>query len=130
MKKLFIVFGKNSEDIQRLISRMMVVLMHDNCITVYADRDDDHEALEETLDAIRARGGCNNDNTVVYAGDNLTLLKANIPCACIDLAILKDKVTEGAGGESGIPLTEYLAETMLEGALLSLMNDNKRQKQG
>ncbi len=126
MKKLFFVFGKNSEEMQRLISRMMVVLMHDNCITVYADRDDENEALEETLDAIRARGGGNNDNTVVYAGDNLTLLKANVPCACINLVTLKDKVTEGAGGDSDIPLTKHLTETMLEGALLSLMNDNKR----
>ena len=125
MKKLFIVFGKGSEEMQYLISGMKELIAHDNNQIVFPSSHLEHEVLEETLESIRKIGHrSNKDNVVIYAGDNMSLLKANMPCACFSLTDLKDSLF-GAMDNNSTPLAKSLVKTMLKGALLALMNDEE-----
>ncbi|MFA6194984.1 MAG: hypothetical protein WC719_04655 [Patescibacteria group bacterium] len=125
MKKLFIVFGKGSEEMQYLISGMKELIAHDNNQIVFPSSHLEHEVLEETLESIRKIGDHNNNNNVVvYAGDNMDLLKANMPCACFSLTDLKDALA-GVMDNNDTPLAKLMVKKMLKGALMELMNGDE-----
>lgn len=124
MKKLFIVFGKNSEEMQCLVSKNKDLILHENSQLIFSSFDSKQGILDETLESVRKIGDRdNNNNVVVYAGDNMDLLKANMPCACFSLIDLKDALI-GVMDNNNTPLAKSLVETMLKGALMELMDDN------
>lgn len=127
MKKLFIVFGKNSEEMQRLIGEMKDLITHDNSQIVFPGFDSRNGLLDEVLESVRKIGHRNNNyNVVVYAGDNTDLLKAYTPCACFSLTDLRDALV-GVMDNNNTPLAKSLVKTMLKGALMELMTDNNEE---
>lgn len=124
MKKIFLVLGANSGDAAGWIAAMRPSKDKQNGIVVFTNEDNETKALEKTLLAPRLYGEGDYKNLVVaYFGDNLGLLKANLPCPGLDLYLLSEKLKEAVGGFS-TPKDIHLVLTLMTGGLQKFIEED------
>ena len=99
MKKVFIIFGANvgGEFVQK--EHVMNALPETNHIELNLTSASPHAALAKVIDLLRQN--CPDGYhkaVVVYVGENLYLLRDNLPCDRLDLGLLKRKLMEVTDG--------------------------------
>jgi hypothetical protein len=125
MKRLFLVLGSNSGDAAAWTCNLRPSKDKHNGIIVFTYEDTSHKALEKTLGAIRICGDSDYNNMVVaYFGDNLHLLKANLPCPSLDLYLLAEKLKEAVGGFDS-PRDIKLVLDLLTGGLQRFLTEDE-----
>lgn len=95
MKKLFLIFGKNSREDMQLAYNLPSVRFGYQGFIIYTLNDDELTASLRIKTAIQVYGGNDYDNIlVVYSGSNLDFFKKTTPYQKLDISDLKNKLTE------------------------------------
>lgn len=99
MKKLLIVFGNEpGEFMKKLITSFLMLDSSFSAFTTSITKKEPGEALQQVLAHIRMKFLGEEDLFVVYAGDNLHLLKNNLPFDGLDLSAFFELSKQAVGG--------------------------------
>ncbi|HPT29889.1 MAG TPA: hypothetical protein PK526_03050 [bacterium] len=120
MKNLNIfVFGSDSKIELDLCDNVLPSL---GSVRIFATDGSDQEVLFSTLELIRLHPEIKyQDMLVLYSGNNCHMLQANLPCDNLDMALLRNKLVEVAGGYS-TPQQKHVVRCLFAGGILHLCN--------
>lgn len=110
MRRLFIVYGTNS-NAEKVLTPHILEDLETNEVCVIRLKDlDPHAALKHVLEALRPYEKNYQNLLVAYSGENLHLLQDNLPCRKVDMATLRIKTIERIGGSKTERDQEVLAQ--------------------
>lgn len=98
-KKLFVVYGSNSNEEKALSVNFVEEIPLINCCVIIVRITTYESALKHILEAIKPQAENQYQNVLLaFSGDNINLLSKDLPCQCINMKHVKEKMIEKNNG--------------------------------
>ncbi len=98
-KKLFIVYGFNSNEEKALcVNLVEEIPLRNRCVVCVRDAEY-RLALKHILEALKSQAENNYQTAlVVFAGDNIHELSKDLPCPCVNMRVVKERLIKKNNG--------------------------------
>lgn len=119
MKKLlFIILGGDSVNLKSFLNDVSMEIFGD---VILASRAEPSEILAQTMEFLLDKTKGNPENALaLYSGENLNLLKDNLPRETMDLKVYFENLKQKAGGYETIDQKRLVQETFIQEIKLKL----------